>query len=72
MTGHKLTAAEVDRYKEKQAVECLVDEGGVLAFRPLILHASSPSTVPRHRRVVDLEFAAVELPPPLRWKWRVA
>jgi ectoine hydroxylase-related dioxygenase (phytanoyl-CoA dioxygenase family) len=56
----------------KREVECIVDEGGVLAFRPLILHASAPSTVPNHRRVIHVEFAACELASPLEWHRRVA
>ena len=52
--------------------ECLVAAGGVLAFRPLLLHASSPSLTPSHRRVIHLEFAASELPAPLEWHQRIA
>ena len=36
-------------------------------MRPLLLHASSPSRVPGHRRVVHLDFAAVQLPNGMRW-----
>jgi hypothetical protein len=46
----------------------LVDEGGILAFRPLILHASAPASVPGHRRVLHIEFDASELAPPLEWE----
>ena len=49
----------------------LVARGGILAFRPLLLHASSPARQPRHRRVVHLEFAAVELAGGLEWHERV-
>ena len=40
-------------------------------MRPLLVHASSPATVPSRRRVVHLEFAAAELPSPLEWAERV-
>lgn len=46
---------------------CLVPAGAALLMRPLLLHASSRSQFGEHRRVVHLEFAASELPPPLRW-----
>lgn len=49
------------------AVECHVPAGGALLMRPLLLHASSRATVPAHRRVVHLEFAAGELPGGLAW-----
>jgi hypothetical protein len=53
-------------------VECFAERGAILAFRPLILHASSAATAPAHRRVIHIEFAAAELPEPLEWQYRVA
>lgn len=44
--------------------------GGAILMKPLLLHASSPATNPRHRRVIHLEFAAGELPAPLAWHER--
>jgi ectoine hydroxylase-related dioxygenase (phytanoyl-CoA dioxygenase family) len=46
---------------------CALEVGGALLMRPLLLHASSPSHVPEHRRVVHLDFAAVELPGGMKW-----
>lgn len=45
--------------------------GSILAFRPLLLHASSAAVAPSHRRVVHFDFAACELPGGLEWHWRV-
>ncbi len=42
---------------------CAVGLGGALLMRPLLLHASSPSRVPGHRRVVHLDFSR----PPSRY-----
>jgi ectoine hydroxylase-related dioxygenase (phytanoyl-CoA dioxygenase family) len=39
-------------------VECLIEQGGVLAMRPLILHASSKSTGTAPRRVIHIEYAS--------------
>lgn len=39
-------------------VECLVRRGGVLAMRPLLVHASSKSRSPKPRRVLHIEYAA--------------
>lgn len=50
-----------------QPVECITAAGGVLAFFPLLLHASSAADRPHHRRVAHFEFANVELPNGLRW-----
>ena len=36
-------------------------------MRPLLLHASSASQSPRHRRVIHLEYAADPLPGGLVW-----
>lgn len=54
----------------RDPVFCTTARGGVLLMRPLILHASSPATVPGHRRVVHLEFAADDLPTGLEWHGR--
>lgn len=46
----------------------LAKAGSALLMRPLILHASSPASRPRHRRVLHLEFApAGLLPTGLNW-----
>ena len=54
---------------ERSEMTCEVAAGGLVLMRPLILHASSRMTHPSHRRVIHLEFAAFELPDPLRWRW---
>jgi hypothetical protein len=46
---------------------CVVAAGDVLLMRPLLLHASSASSVPNHRRVVHIDFAAVQLPAGMGW-----
>jgi Phytanoyl-CoA dioxygenase (PhyH) len=38
------------------AVSCLAQEGDLLLIRPLTLHASSPATEPKHRRVLHYVF----------------
>jgi ectoine hydroxylase-related dioxygenase (phytanoyl-CoA dioxygenase family) len=50
---------------------CIVPRGGALLMRPLLLHASSASESPRHRRVIHLEYANTELPGGLEWHDRV-
>lgn len=42
--------------------------GDALFMRPLLLHASSAAQLPRHRRVLHIEFAPADLlPPGLEW-----
>jgi len=41
-----------------QAVDCLVPRGGILAMRPLVVHASSKSQSNAPRRVLHIEYAA--------------
>ena len=68
----RLSARAIDDWKAKsRAVDCVVERGGILAFRPLLLHASSAASRPAHRRVVHLEFASGELPGGLAWYHRV-
>jgi ectoine hydroxylase-related dioxygenase (phytanoyl-CoA dioxygenase family) len=42
---------------QKTSVDCLVPAGGVLAMRPLIVHASSKSQSDKPRRVLHIEYA---------------
>ncbi len=53
-----------------EAVVCEVAAGGALLMRPLLLHASSESSSPGHRRVIHLDFAAIELASDLQWSER--
>ena len=39
-------------------IDCLVPQGGVLAMRPLIVHAPSKSHSQIPRRVIHIEYAA--------------
>lgn len=68
----RLSPSDIDAWKAKgPVVDCVVRRGGLLLFRPLILHASSAATAPAHRRVVHLEFASDALPGGLRWHHQV-
>jgi len=40
------------------AVDCAVDKGGIVAMRPLLVHASSKLQTDRPRRVLHIEYAA--------------
>jgi ectoine hydroxylase-related dioxygenase (phytanoyl-CoA dioxygenase family) len=64
-------AIEELRVQRSESV-CLAAEGAILAFRPLLLHASSPATRPAHRRVIHIEYAARALASPLTWHRQVA
>jgi ectoine hydroxylase-related dioxygenase (phytanoyl-CoA dioxygenase family) len=49
------------------SVECLVPRGGVLAMRPLIIHASSKARNWQPRRVLHIEYAdSLDLGPSMR------
>jgi ectoine hydroxylase-related dioxygenase (phytanoyl-CoA dioxygenase family) len=43
-----------------ESVKCIVGKGGVIAMRPLIAHASSKSQSELSRRVLHIEYAAVQ------------
>jgi ectoine hydroxylase-related dioxygenase (phytanoyl-CoA dioxygenase family) len=49
------------------AVACSMQRGDALIMRPLLLHASSASSFPGHRRVVHFDYAATELPLGMGW-----
>ena len=66
--GGRLTAPEIQHQRTQMvSVPCPVPSGGALLMRPLLLHASSASQSPRHRRVIHLEYAAEPLPGGLQW-----
>ncbi|MDO5975554.1 phytanoyl-CoA dioxygenase family protein [Flavivirga jejuensis] len=44
-----------------------VSSGGVQLLKPLLLHASSETTVQKRRRVLHLEFSSIELPNGLQY-----
>ncbi len=64
----RLSAERIQEMRKSDAeVLCRAAEGDVLLMRPLLLHASGHATGPRQRRVLHIEYAACELPKPLRW-----
>lgn len=59
---------EIDRWRAGvPETVCLVERGGLLLFRPLLLHASSPATRPDHRRVLHIEYGPPNLSDELAW-----
>jgi ectoine hydroxylase-related dioxygenase (phytanoyl-CoA dioxygenase family) len=52
---------------DAQAIRCCAEAGMALVMYPLLLHASRKSAVANHRRVLHMDFAADQLPHPLRW-----
>jgi hypothetical protein len=70
--GRLSSEAITEAQRRHQEVTCSVGRGGLLAMRPLLLHASSAAVVAQRRRVLHLEFAACELAPGLEWfeRWQ--
>jgi len=56
-----------DKVQERETVTCEISAGGALVMRPLLLHSSSASETPQHRRVVHLDYANVSIPEGLSW-----
>jgi hypothetical protein len=48
--------------------ECLANRGDVWLYATPIIHGSRVADPPRRRRVLQIDYAAVDLPPPLRWR----
>lgn len=68
---HELGVLSDDRIhdlsKQVRPVDCLVPKGGVVAMRPLVVHASTKSQVEMPRRVLHIEYAASDsIAAPLR------
>jgi ectoine hydroxylase-related dioxygenase (phytanoyl-CoA dioxygenase family) len=56
-----------DLAERSVAVTCAMQRGGALVMRPLLLHASSASSIPGHRRIIHFDYAATELPTGMGW-----
>jgi ectoine hydroxylase-related dioxygenase (phytanoyl-CoA dioxygenase family) len=56
-----------DVVNEAEAVQLTCKAGDVILIKPLTLHASSKSDSPSHRRVIHIEFCAVQLNGGLCW-----
>ena len=52
---------------QASVVDCLVDRGGAILMRPLLLHSSEAAREPERRRVIHLEYAVGPLPEGLFW-----
>jgi hypothetical protein len=48
--------------------ECPANRGDVWLYATPIVHGSRAADPPRRRRVLQVDYAAVDLPPPLRWR----
>ena len=49
--------ADIERLvREIPPVDCFVSSGGIIAMRPLILHASSKAETDHPRRVLRIEY----------------
>ncbi|WP_193367222.1 phytanoyl-CoA dioxygenase family protein [Pelagibius marinus] len=69
-TKGRLTTEEIAVLaSETPAVELAVSAGTVLVLRPLLVHGSRRRTTRGHRRILHVELAAGDPPPPLEWAW---
>jgi ectoine hydroxylase-related dioxygenase (phytanoyl-CoA dioxygenase family) len=66
-----LSDADIVAWDKQGVVTCAVPRGDVILMRPLLLHASSPASVPTNRRVIHIEFAADGLPDGVEWHERL-
>lgn len=57
----------LDIVEKSKIVECNASPGDVLLMSPLLFHSSRKATTPSHRRIIHIEYSAMELPAPLEW-----
>jgi ectoine hydroxylase-related dioxygenase (phytanoyl-CoA dioxygenase family) len=60
----------MDYVNEKDCVCCEAAPGEALVMRPLLLHSSSLSELPAHRRVLHFDFAVGDLDGGIEWHLR--
>lgn len=56
------------RASETPQLTCLAEVGDIWAYSTSILHSSTKAAMPARRRVLQLDYASVQLPGGLRWK----
>jgi Phytanoyl-CoA dioxygenase (PhyH) len=58
----RLTAVQIaEQQRVVPAVSCVVDAGGAVLMRSLLLHASSAASEVAHRRVVHIDYAPLSI-----------
>ncbi len=68
----RLMTEDAARLKTKLGeVTCTAPAGAAVLMRPSLLHASSPATIPTHRRVIHIESASCKLPDGLEWAFKI-
>ena len=63
----RLPTDSIPQFTRVASEICAVPQGGLLAMKPLLLHASSATPTVHRRHVIHLYFAASSLPAPLEW-----
>lgn len=64
----RVTEDEIDAVVRRYGTRrCLAAAGDVWLYATPILHASKAATVPKTRRVLQVDYAAEDLPGPLEW-----
>jgi Phytanoyl-CoA dioxygenase (PhyH) len=64
----RLSSTEIQEFaKANNQVLCCIKRGDGTIMRPLLIHASSAGTEPKHRRVIHIEYSAENLPNGLEW-----
>lgn len=64
----RLASEQITEQRRSMAsVFCAVNAGDVVLMKPLLLHASSPSSRATHRRVVHIDYACSQLAGGLEW-----
>lgn len=64
----RMNCQEILKIVERStALECNAGPGDVLLMNPLLLHSSRKASNPSHRRIIHIEYSAMELPGALEW-----
>jgi hypothetical protein len=65
----RLASDGLDRLAETDGQQlCLAERGDVWVYRTAIVHGSAAADPPRRRRVLQIDYAVADLPPPLCWR----
>ena len=65
--GRVQSAKLLEIVESSEIISCNANPGDILIMNPLLFHSSRKSIKPNHRRIIHLEYSAMNLPKPLKW-----
>ena len=57
----------IEIVENSEIIDCNANPGDILLMTPLLFHSSRKAIEPNHRRIIHIEYSAMNLPKPMEW-----